>query len=136
MFLMFSYAVGVLLVFLFFLCYDDGEGVICVNNNFDPHQQQVPYVQSQAGMHPPVGYSQKSRLAAGVLGIILGSFGIHNFYLGYVSRGLIQLLGTLIGGALTCGLAAVGIWVWALIEGIFILTGKIAVDANGVFLSD
>lgn len=110
--------------------------MIAVNNNFNPNQQQGQYVPSQAGMQPPMGYSQKSKIAAGVLGIVLGNFGVHNFYLGYVSRGLIQLLGTFIGGALTCGLAAVGIWVWALIEGIFILTGRICVDANGVFLGD
>ncbi|MBD5585163.1 MAG: TM2 domain-containing protein [Clostridia bacterium] len=87
-------------------------------------------------MPPSMGYSQKSRIVAGVFGIILGNFGIHNFYLGYVSRGLIQLLGTFVGGTLTCGLAAVGIWIWALIEGISILMGRIRVDANGVFLCD
>ena len=33
------------------------------------------------------GVSAKSRLAAALLGIFLGSLGIHNFYLGYTKRG-------------------------------------------------
>lgn len=107
-----------------------------MNNDFNPQPQQGQYVGAQTGMQPPMGYRQKSKIAAGVLGILVGSFGVHNFYLGYVSRGLIQLLVSIIGGALTCGLAAFGMWVWALIEGIFILTGRIAVDANGVFLGE
>ena len=30
--------------------------------------------------------SQKSKMAAGLLGIFLGAFGVHNFYLGYTDR--------------------------------------------------
>src|SRR4051812_46183708 len=37
----------------------------------------------------PAG-QQKSRLAAGLLGVFLGGLGIHNFYLGKTNRGLIQ----------------------------------------------
>ena len=40
---------------------------------------------------------QKRRLAAGLLGILLGTLGIHNFYLGFTTRGVIQLLVSLIG---------------------------------------
>ncbi len=89
---------------------------------------------------PAAGFSgqgQKSKIAAGLLGIFLGSLGIHNFYLGYMNRGLIQLLVTLFGGVLsvfTCGvtsLAAVGMSIWGLVEGIMILTGSINTDANG-----
>lgn len=97
---------------------------------------QQPYVPVRTGMQPPMGYRPRSRIAAGVLAIVLGNLGVHNFYLGYVSRGLVQVLVSILGGALTCGIASVGIWVWTLIEGIFILTGKTCVDANGVFLSD
>lgn len=35
---------------------------------------------------------QKSRVAAGILGIFLGGFGIHRFYLGYVGIGIVQLI--------------------------------------------
>ena len=44
------------------------------------------------GMEPPEGYPQKSRLAAGILGILAGTIGLHNFYLGNSQRGLIQIL--------------------------------------------
>ncbi|OZB92145.1 TM2 domain-containing protein [Paenibacillus sp. XY044] len=34
----------------------------------------------------------KSRLAAGVFGIVLGSFGVHKFYLGQIGWGILYLL--------------------------------------------
>lgn len=99
----------------------------------------TPYTASPVttkGAMPPPGYKQKSKIAAGILGILLGGLGIHNFYLGNTSRGLIQLLVALIGGALTCGLAAIGMEIWGLVEGIQILTGNISTDSNGVLLGD
>lgn len=71
---------------------------------------------------------QKSKMAAGLLGIFLGAWGIHNFYLGNTSRGIIQIVVTLV----TCGAGGI----WGLIEGIMILTGSINTDANGVPLKD
>jgi len=70
----------------------------------------------------------KSKIAAGLLGIFLGGWGIHRFYLGYTSIGAIQIVVTL----LTCGLGA---W-WGLIEGIMILVGSIDRDADGYLLKD
>lgn len=70
----------------------------------------------------------KSKMAAGLLGIFLGSIGIHNFYLGNTSRGVIQIVVTLV----TCGFGGI----WGLIEGIMILAGSINTDANGVPLKD
>lgn len=53
------------------------------------------------------------KIAAGVLGILLGGLGIHKFYLGYTKEGIIQLiLGFL------CGIGAI----IGLIEGIIYLT--------------
>lgn len=46
--------------------------------------------------YPSVG--GKSKMAAGLLGIFLGSLGVHNFYLGYTGKAVAQLLLTLIGG--------------------------------------
>ena len=74
----------------------------------------------------------KSKMAAGLLGIFLGGFGVHNFYLGYTGKALAQLLITL----LTCGFGAMISEVWGLIEGIMILTGSINTDANGNPLKD
>ncbi|MCH5275012.1 MAG: TM2 domain-containing protein [Lachnospiraceae bacterium] len=78
----------------------------------------------------------KSKMAAGLLAIFLGTFGVHNFYLGFTTKAVIQLVVSLVGGAVTCGIATIGIWVWALVEGIMILTGKINTDAKGYLLRD
>lgn len=71
---------------------------------------------------------QKSKLVAGLLGIFLGAWGVHNFYLGNNSRAVIQIILTVV----TCGLASL----WGFIEGIMILCGNINTDANGVPLGD
>ncbi len=80
--------------------------------------------------------SDKSRIAAGLLGIFLGAFGIHNFYLGRTTRALVQLLVSIIGGIFTCGIASMAMGIWGLVEGILILTNKDAVDGNGLKLKD
>ncbi len=74
----------------------------------------------------------KSKIAAGLLGIFLGAFGVHNFYLGYTGKAIAQLLISL----LSCGFLAVVSEIWGLVEGIQILTGSIDTDANGVKLGD
>lgn len=89
-----------------------------------------------AGGGGGIGQSDKSRLVAGLLGIFLGALGIHNFYLGFTKKAIIQLLATLIGGAITCGVVSVGIEIWALVEAIMILASKDSVDADGRVLRD
>ena len=71
----------------------------------------------------------KSKIAAGVLAVIplTGSLGIYNFYLGYTSKAVAQLLITI----LSCGALSVVTWIWSLIEGIMIFTGSINKDAFG-----
>lgn len=95
-----------------------------------------PQYQPQAGMEPPPGYIQKSRIAAGILAILLGTFGVHSFYLGNTSRGLMQLLLSLVGSIVTCGISAVVVEIWGILDGIKLLDGRINTDANGVFLKD
>ncbi|HUB68482.1 MAG TPA: TM2 domain-containing protein [Candidatus Methylacidiphilales bacterium] len=58
------------------------------------------------------------KLAAGLLGIFLGSLGIHKFILGYSKAGIIMLLVSL----LTCGIGATVMGIIGLIEGIIYLT--------------
>ncbi len=70
----------------------------------------------------------KSKMIAGLLGIFLGGFGVHRFYLGYTGIGIIQILVTFV----TCGIGSV----WGLIEGILILVGNMDKDANGNNLAD
>lgn len=98
------------------------------------YSQNTAYAQS--GYPPQTGYQPRSRVVAGVLGILLGSLGIHNFYLGFTSRGLTQLLVTLIGGAVTCGIASAAMGIWGIVEGIMILTNHISTDAKGVPMRD
>ena len=68
--------------------------------------------------------SPKSKIAAGLLGIFLGGWGIHRFYLGYTTMGIIQIVVTLV----TCGFGSL----WGFVEGIMILCGStITTDAKG-----
>ncbi|BCJ67957.1 MULTISPECIES: TM2 domain-containing protein [Polymorphospora] len=73
------------------------------------------------------GYSDKSKLVAGLLGIFLGGFGVGRFYIGDTKTGVLQLVVTLI----TCGLGSL----WGLIDGILILVNG-GTDAQGRPLRD
>lgn len=61
---------------------------------------------------------ENKRVLAGVLGILLGVFGVHKFVLGYQNEGLTMLLISI----LTCGIAAGFVALIGLIEGIVYLT--------------
>ena len=98
--------------------------------------QSVQYV---TGTAMPMGGAvavypgqQKSKLAAGLLGILVGALGIHNFYLGFTGNAIAQLLITVLSFGLLSFIPAI----WGLIEGILILTGSMIVDANGIPLAD
>jgi TM2 domain-containing membrane protein YozV len=65
----------------------------------------------------------KSRLAYILLGIFLGSWGIHNFYAGYTNKAIIQLLISVI----SCGILTWVSFIWAIVDIVTVTT-----DANGV----
>lgn len=67
-----------------------------------------------AGTPGPTIPGAEKKMVAGILGIFLGAFGIHKFYLGYQKEGIIQLVLFFV----TC--TAVGIV--GTIEGIIYLT--------------
>jgi phage FluMu protein Com len=67
--------------------------------------------------------SEKSKVVAGLLGIFLGHFGIHRFYLGYPGVGLLML----------CTLG--GCYVWSFIDSILVFCGSVP-DADGRPLRD
>lgn len=76
-------------------------------------------------------YRSEKKLAAGILAILLGSLGIHKFYLGYTKEGIILLLSTLIIlpvlTLFTCGFASAFypvVFIVPIVEGIIYLTMK------------
>lgn len=106
--------------------------------------------------------SGKSKVVAGLLGIFLGYVGVHNFYLGKKTRGIVQALvfafsfilmfagaivmdiigesDIVIGlGVIAFLIAYIGLIVaeiWGFVEGIMILCGKINKDGKGNLLKN
>lgn len=61
----------------------------------------------------------KQRLTYVLLAVILlGGYGIHNFYAGRKSQAIAQLIIGVLGVIFTAGIATVGVWIWAIIEAI------------------
>lgn len=56
--------------------------------------------------------AKQKKLIAGILAILVGCFGVHKFYLGYITAGIIQLVLSLV-----CGIGGI----IGLIEGIMYL---------------
>ena len=81
------------------------------------------------GRHPVTGepYSDKQKLTAGLLGILLGAFGAGRFYLNQPGIAVAQIAVTW----LTCGIGGI----WPLIDGIMMLTGSVR-DQHGRPLRD
>lgn len=107
----------------------DPEAVVCVTcgAGLVPKSGNARQPQGQAY---PAGVQPKSKIAAGILGIFLGWLGIHNFYLGFTSKAVCQLVLGLLG-FLTFGITTWIAGIWGLIEGIMILVGSIPNDADG-----
>ena len=111
------------------------------------YQQQPPQGQpcTQPGSQPygyqpqPVYPAPKSKIAAGLFGIFLGAFGVHNFYLGYTGKAVAQLLLTLLGWILL-GLGPIAAYIWGLVEGILIISSSYGSewhrDGQGLELKD
>ncbi|MDV8054505.1 MULTISPECIES: TM2 domain-containing protein [unclassified Rhodococcus (in: high G+C Gram-positive bacteria)] len=81
------------------------------------------------GRHPVTGepFSDKQKLTAGLLGILLGAFGAGRFYLNQPGIAVAQIAVTW----LTCGIGGI----WPLIDGIVMLTGSVR-DQHGRPLRD
>ncbi len=69
-------------------------------------------VEAPGSLLNPAPPQPKARLTFILLGIFLGAFGIHNFYAGYVKRGVAQLALTV----LTLFYGSFVAWIWALVE--------------------
>ena len=90
-----------------------------------PAYGQPAYGQPAYGQ--PVVGAPKQWIVAVLLAFFLGTLGIHNFYLGYTTKGIIQLVLTI---------TVIGIFVsgpWALIDFIMLImrSGSYATDAQG-----
>ena len=109
----------------------------------------------------PAKDPRKSKMTAGLFGIFLGLFGVHNFYLGYKGKAITQVVVSSVSIllqlinyilffvlvwvgvgvifyfiAVLCWLPMFGMQIWGLVEGILILSGKINTDAKGGSLRD
>lgn len=75
----------------------------------------------------PTPTTQRNKFVAGILGLVLGFLGAHNFYLGYKKRAIVQLVLTILsGGAISA--------IWGIVEGIIILSSPTYRDADGNLL--
>lgn len=63
----------------------------------------------------------KDHIAAGILAIFLGLFGIHKFYMGFTNEGFIMLGITVVGSLATFGAAALIVQLIAVVEGLIYL---------------
>ena len=72
----------------------------------------------------------KRRILAGILGILFGGLGLHNFYLGFTGKAMAQLMISLI----SLGTLSFISVIWGAVEGIRCLTDSLMLDAKGHFL--
>lgn len=70
------------------------------------------------------GFSWRNRWVAGALGILLGAFGVHRFYLGFTGMGFAIIAATV----LTLGIVGS---IWGFIEGILCFAGAMR-DVDGL----
>ena len=91
-----------------------GRRLPATGGGYGPPQPGAPWGTDQYGRP----YSEKSKIIAGVLQLVLGGVGAGRWYTGHYGIAIAQLL--------TCG----GLGVWALIDGILMLVGNVT-DAEG-----
>jgi TM2 domain-containing membrane protein YozV len=87
----------------------------------------MPYAQSYGVDAYGRPLSDKSKVVAGILGLLLGGFGAGRFYIGDNKTAVLQLIVTLV----TCGVGHL----WGMIDGILILVNG-GTDAQGRILRD
>lgn len=102
-----------------------------------PKQLQQPSPQPPHGVQPGTpgvypgvaadGYSWRNRWIAGALAILLGTFGVHRFYMGFTGIGLTQLLITVLSFFVLSWVVAI----WAFVEGILCFCGAMR-DVDGL----
>ena len=96
------------------------------------HQNEPQMMNTLHGTQMVYPHMQKSKLVMLMLAIFLGWAGGHNFYLGFTSKAVGQLLISI----LSFGLLAPVSSIWALIEGVVMFGNQHAIDSNGIPLKD
>ncbi len=66
---------------------------------------------------------QRERVIFILLAVLLGAFGAHNFYAGFYTKAVVQLIISIC----SCGILSPIVSIWAIIEGCIVTT-----DVNGV----
>lgn len=90
------------------------------NTGYDSSKKNFEQEASKTANEFKEGWNQvthtqeNKKVLAGILGIVLGGFGVHKFILGYTQEGIIQIVITIV----TCGMGSI----LGLIEGIIYLT--------------
>ena len=102
--------------------------------NYNPYQNppapmNSPYPRGANTPYNAVVGPRKSKMVAALLAFFLGGLGVHRFYLGHTTMGVVMLLVTIVGTMLCC-VGALVMSVWAIIDMVLILTGQMK-DANG-----
>ena len=92
-----------------------------------PEIRPQPLPPGGDAMDRPAGRSRK-RMVFALLGLFLGFLGAHNFYAGYLAKGVAQLALTL--GASWLGFGWILTWLWAFCEIILVHT-----DRKGVLMT-
>ncbi|WP_353428872.1 TM2 domain-containing protein [Paracoccus denitrificans] len=90
-----------------------------VNVDFEAVEDQATAIYPVAPSAGQVG--EKSKVAAGLLALFLGGLGIHKFYLGQTTAGIIMLLVSVLG-AILLFIPTFIVGIIAFIEGIIYLT--------------
>ncbi|WP_459588000.1 TM2 domain-containing protein [Corynebacterium camporealensis] len=112
----------------------------------NPQNQQAmqPYQQQGQQQYQQQNYGnaqQKSWIAALLLCFFLGSWGVHNFYLGNTTKGVVQLvmwiLGMLTVWFIVGALLLFPLYIWVIVEFIMLIVGANGYDrdARGIPLS-
>ena len=112
---------------------------------------RTPMMQSNGNTGMPMTDPtvQKSKLVVLLLAVFVGGWGIHNFYIGENEKGVTKIIITFVCNILLfiTGLILpilnfvflipiVGVEIWALVEGINVITGQVKTDAKGIPFKD
>jgi TM2 domain-containing membrane protein YozV len=96
------------------------------DNNSVGQQEQATLNTNPVSQSTPVsfpsGNAKDKKLIAGLLGIFLGGFGVHKFYLGYTKEAVIMLIAGIALTVVSCGMLLFIPCIFGLIEGILYLT--------------